>query len=485
MAQMQLPLAGPNPVDVVRNAQDYLFLASLFPQAGASFNPTTDRVMSERQQADGSTYLTTEFDAQKRTYSEQAGSVWRVLELSGISAVKRMPADRVRVTFKDDQVAWSNTVSPTMIVIGARFVRGLLLGGLQESVMGQADFSRSLASYLGATPGASLTMQDLEARARMFFAATSRGRSEPRTEEDFAEQRRTAVVLLDRLRGTGGDAAVYAELERRLKAAAAGGEISGADGMAIFDVFMRLDSHVRPALDFVLSHELGHVVLGNAPFPPGLSCAEKQRREDDADAFAIALLVYDVPGDMEASAAALYRTKIAEKPNAYDDTLAYGYAHAVRYGFVHAGSNNMITPGCPYRMPEDRIAYMDGLRTKWVAGRAEAFEVAYHYFSAHPPYVYAEQDVDSMSGRQRQTYARELVERCHTADKIRSPRLRKLADLPFGWVVACPNNLDPRFFDSEFVTRLGTATARQLAEEYRRRVPVLLDEDTIRALLSP
>jgi len=443
-AQMRLPAAGPNPVDIVRGASDFQFFGSLFPQGGAAIDPERDQVMSARQLAAASDYLAEEFAVHKRTLGAQLESVWRAVEAANVQAVKRTAVDRARVTFRDDQVAWSTTVSPTEIVLGARLVRGLLLGGLRESATGLAGFSRSMGAYLGATPDAKMTSQDLESRARMFFAAARRGLAVPRSEEDFAEHRTVAIALLDRLRGTGGDPAVHAELERRLKAAAAGGEIFGADGMAIFDVFMRLSSHVQPALMFVLSHELRHVALGHAPFPEWLSCADRQRREDAADAFAVALLVYDVPGELEASAAALYRMGAGEPPDAEDDTLAYGYAHAVRYGFALAGLDNTLAGTCRYRSAADRVARLNELRARLVVRRVEAFEAAYRAFSAHPPYVYAERDVDDMPVKERTAYARELFVRCHaSASKGRTPRLRKLDKLPFGWVVSWRSNASP------------------------------------------
>ncbi len=484
-AQFKLPAATPNEVDSLRDASDFQFYASLLPQAGSAFDPNTDRVMSRQQQAAASSYLADEFSVQKRTFEEQSGSIWRAVDAAGARTIKRTAVGRARVTFKDDQQTWATTVSPIEVVIGARVARGLLLGGLRESASGLAGFSQSLGAYLGATPDAHLTDDVLESRARLFFAAARRGSPSMTSDEDVAEHLRVAVALLDRLRGTGGDQAVRAELERRLSAAAAGGEISGADGMAIFDVFMRLSDHLRPAITFVLSHELGHIALGHAPFANSLSCGERQRREDDADAFAIALLVYDVPGDLEASAAALFRMGLAERPKPQDDRLAYGYAHAIRYGFALGGLDNTLAPSCSYRSAEDRVSRLDELRARLVTRRVDAFEAAYRYFSARPPYVYADRDVDAMSATQRQAYARELAVRCHHAsNRGRVPRLRELREQPFGWVVSCGNPGDKRLSAPDFSTLLGVATSHQLLEEYRKGIPALLDEETIKLLVQ-
>lgn len=483
-AQMRVPAAGPNPIEVVRGAPDFEFYASLFPQAGSAFNANTDQVMSARELAEASSYLAEEFTVQKRTLRAESASVWRAVEAAGVQAIKRTAVGQARVTFKDDQQTWSTTISPTEVVIGARVARGLLLGGLRQSATGLAGFSQSMGAYFGVTPGSQPTSPVLESRARLFFAAARRGTAIPRSDEDFVEHRRTAVALLDQLRGTGGDQAVRIELESRLNAAAAGGDISGADGMAIFDVFMRLSSHVQPAINFVLSHELGHIALGHAPFPTSLSCADRQLREDNADDFAIALLVYDVPGDLEASAAALYKIGAGERPDPEDDALAYGYTHAVQYGFALGGLDNTLAPSCYYRTPDERVTRLNALRAKLVARRVEAFEAAYRYFSAHPPYVYAERDVDDMSAGQRSAYARELLARCRlTSGNGGAPRLRKLDQLPFGWVVSCGNPTDKRLANADFASRLGVTTSRQLSEEYRRGLPVLLDDATIKALL--
>lgn len=477
----------PNPIDMIRNAQDYRLLSNLFPQAGPTFDPERDRVMSSADQANAAVFLSEQFAAQKRTLEQQSESVHQALAVLGVAPIRMTPAGAATVFLRDDQNAWSNTLSPAEVVIGARFLRGLVLGSLREAASGRASFSQSLASYLGNRPGVMPTTSDLELRARLFFAAVRNGVSLIRTEEDFREHFKTAAALLDSYLGGENTAVLHDALELRLKAAAAGGEISGTDGMAIFDVFMRLNSHFDPAALFVMSHELGHVVLGHAPFPPDLSCAEKQRREDNADAFAIALLVYDVPGDLEITDLALAKTKGSKKTNsAEDNRLAYGYAHAIRYGFALAGLSNQIDATCSYRDAENRVAFIDAMRTKLIALRGAAVEQVFRAFKDRPPYVYVSEDVDSLSAKARRTLARSLLRRCRAKQVKSAPMLRKLDDLPFGWVVPCPNRLPPQFATDNFRLTLGSWTAAQVAQDYARHVPVsgLFDDTVLKALLS-
>jgi hypothetical protein len=337
------------------------------------------------------------------------------------------------------------------------------------------------------SPSSTPSLQELESRARLFFTAARKGVSLIRTDDDFREHFETNVALMNSYLSGGDKASTQGALERRLQSAAAGGQISGADGMAMFDVFMRLNSHFDPAELFVLSHELGHVILDHAPFPPDLSCAEKQKREDDADGFAVALLVYDVPGDLEVSNIALEKiTRAGRSRDSDDNRLAYGYAHAIRYGFALAGLSNEIENKCSYRGAEDRIAFIDGMRDKLVARRSAAVEDVFRLFKSRPPYVYTSENVDELAANKRRELERRLFRRCNTTRARRVGGFRKLDDLPFGWVVQCPNAFPKRFADSEFRLRIGSWTSRQIEQDFTRHVPVsgLFDDTTIKALLA-
>ena len=68
-----------NPIDTIRQSQDYRLLSNLFPQAGPTFDPERDRVMPLPDQADASSYLTEEFNLQKQTLAKQVKSVLKAL----------------------------------------------------------------------------------------------------------------------------------------------------------------------------------------------------------------------------------------------------------------------------------------------------------------------------------------------------------------------------------------------------------------------
>lgn len=480
-------IGTPNPIDTVRNAQDYRLLSNLFPQAGATFDPERDRVMSSEDQAAGADYLYEQFSTQKRTLKQQSSSVHQALAILGVTPVRLTPTTDAKIVLRDDQNAWSNTISPIEVVIGARFLRGLVLGSLREASSGQASFSQSLASFLGNRPDEVPTTPDLELRARLFFAAARNGVSQIRTDEDFDQHFKNASALLGSYLGGAGTAALHEALQQRLKAAAAGGDISGADGMAMFDVFMRLNDHFSPAVLFAMSHELGHIVLGHAPFPEDISCAEKQRREDDADAFAIALLVYDVAGDLEVTDTALARVTGSEASNNEDDNrLTYGYAHAIRYGFGLAGLSNQIDAACSYRDAENRVVFIDTMRAKLIARRAAAVEQLFRAFKKRPAYVHTSHDVDSLGAKARRELARSLFRKCQVRRAKHAPVLRKLdGDLPYGWVVACPTRIPPELAATDFRLALGSWTAAEVTKDYARHVPAsgFFDDKILQALI--
>ncbi|MEG9524252.1 MAG: hypothetical protein MIL41_00455 [Hyphomicrobiales bacterium] len=474
----------PNPIDILRGARDYEFVSSLFPQAGAKFDPERDQVMSADKQAAGSAYLSMQFDVQKAVFNKQSSSVFEALNKLDVHPLAITSVDPAKVELVDDQNAWSTTISPTRIILGARFLRGLVLGSLREASSGQAGFSQSLASFLGQVKGKASSVSDLESRMRLFFAAARNGNALIRTEEDFGGHEKAAVALMSGYLKEGASAEPYAALEARLRTAAEGGDITGVDGSIMFDAYMRLGEHLEPAENFVLSHEMGHVALGHAPFLPGLSCETMQKREDDADAFAVALLAYDVPGELEASGLALGRLGARKEPSPEDSRLSYGYVQAVRYGFALAGLSNKIGTECSYREPEDRIAMLDRLRGALMRDRSAAFEAYFNFYRDHPPFVHTNTDVTTLSRTARSALARKMAARCGDGSGNGSASFRKVEELPFGWVVSCRNVLPPRFSDPAFRRRLGSQTWRDIQADYDRHMPIsgLLDDTTMEAL---
>ncbi|MCA6115178.1 hypothetical protein J6524_09720 [Bradyrhizobium sp. WSM 1738] len=65
-------------------------------------------------------------------------------------------------------------------------------------------------------------------------------------------------------------------------------------------------------------------------------------------------------------------------------------------------------------------------------------------------------------------------------------RLKKVKELPFGWVVECQDVLPSRFRLPQFRARLGTQTWQEIELEYRNRLPgsSLMDENVTQSLLQ-
>jgi IrrE N-terminal-like domain len=471
---MRREVATRNPLVFVRGTRGFRFLVSLFPEAGDRFDPETDYVMTSAQQENAGKYLSVLFEMQKWNLTKEMDSVLQALAESGIRPAPLTPAEPVKLTFVDDQRPWANTISPTEVQLGARMLRGLVLGSLSESTTGEDWASKRLGAFLGVDPKSAQSTQDLEIKAlevrtRLFFAAMEKGTLLVKGDTSFDNSLAVTQALTRRYLGAndGADAA-YASLEKRLQAAAVGGTVSASDGQIMYDLFQDLSRHVEAAYMFVMSHELGHVVLGHAPFPPNLSCAEKKRREDDADTFAMALLVYDSAGEVEAGDLALSRMALKTLGK---NRLNYGYAHAIRYGFGWAGSSNSIDPNCRYRDPDDRIAFVDHARENLVNRRSETVEKMYRLFSARPPYVYTRDEVDKLGLDERRHKARELFALCGVGSPPPVLEFTKVKEFPFGWVVPCPNELPLECSSLGFQDRLGRQTWKDVQEDYRRHIP--------------
>lgn len=483
-AQMSFQRALPNAVEVVRDADDFLLIANLFTQAGAKFDPEVDRVMAADQVTSGQAYLSDELDVQKAVLEKSWPSVAAALTVLKVTPLQATSVSRAKLTFEDQQLAWSTAISPEEIRLGARFLRGLVIGSLREAANGNAGFSQSLASFLGISSTKSIDDPELERRARLYFAAARNGVAGMRYEDDFDEHFRRSVKLLESLRVKGGETAIFVEMETRLTAAANGGEISGADGMAMLDVFMRLNSHFRPALSFVFSHELGHIALGHVPFPTALTCEEKRQREHDADAFAVALLIYDVPGDTEVEEKSLFAIGVGERPDGDDERLGYGYEHAIRYGFARGGLTNAFDPMCSYPGANERVHQLDQWRSTLIARRLPAYEASLRSFRKAPPYVYFGDIDDSIAPANRAPMTRRLYASCRAGLPSAELAIRKLDDLPFGYAVACHNRPPADLASEEFRLRLGTDTAARLLSEYEKHVPSLMSDTVLKLLQS-
>lgn len=481
-AQISFPIELPNAIDGVRDAADFRLFANLFPQAGATFRPDIDSVMTAPQLKEAGGYLSDEFDGQKKLAETERPSIDAAMAQLSVRAIKPTSDRRTRLVLEDDANAWANAVSDQEVHLGARFLRGLALGSLRESTNGQAVFSQMLGAFLGATPDKKIEDTELERRARLFFAAARNGKSEMRTDDDFEAHYNQSVALLNGLSGTGGGTAVFAELEKHLAAAAAGGPISGVDGMFMNDVFMQLGFHFNPALNFVVSHELGHVMLGHLPILANLPCADKQQRESDADAFAIALLVYDIPGDTEVEEKSLYALGLGDPPDEDDERLGFGYAHSLRYGFALAGASNEIDAKCNYLGAEERISQLERWRTFLMARRTAAYEKALRAFREAPPYVYVGDIDEGLSAANRAAMIRRRYLLCHAGPAPQRSITHKLTGLTFGFAIACPNPRPAVLANADFRLQLGVSTAGQLAAEYGTRVPVVMSSETLEAL---
>jgi hypothetical protein len=165
----------------------------------------------------------------------------------------------------------------------------------------------------------------------------------------------------------------------------------------------------------------------------------------------------------------------------HDRLLCRGFA--IYPGKLMAGLSNQIADKCNYRDSEDRIAFLDSVREKLIIRRSAAVEEFFQSFRARPPYVYTSEDVEVLGVSERRKLEQRLLRRCH-AGTLAAGHLRKLDDLPFGWVLPRSNTLPARFADPEFSLRIGSSTSHEIRQEYQRHVPVssLLDDATIKAL---
>ena len=466
-----------NPIENLRQDNTFKFYSSLFPVSGERFEAERDEVMPPQSLIYAAKYLEYQLELHKGNYIIEFDSLLQALQVMLGSQVRLQPLRSVLLSVHDDQVAWSNAISANEIALGARVLRGLMLGGLREAASGTPLENNYLASLLQVSPATST--RDLELKARRIFAAVQNGKASPRTPDDRGLNPRFDFFSFDEDK----TAARGAAFQSRLEIAAAGGDLSASDGQGIKYTFSAIDNQFGPALRFLLAHEIGHIALGHLPFTDYTSCGDQQRREDDADTFAIALLSYSTTGTEQIAESVLAKFDKVAAPRSSSEWL-YGYGHAIRYGIGMAGSSNMLMENCPYRTPIDRLLFLEGAYSRISARRAKAMEEAFAYLRRHPPYFYANEDV--LAWTEREALERKVQARCRRVAKKGLPvsKLRTSEDAAYPFV-SCGNLPDPNWSKHAISAQIGAHLVQSMLHGYRTGMPSAGDELFAKLLRFP
>ncbi|HWA91251.1 MAG TPA: ImmA/IrrE family metallo-endopeptidase [Rhizomicrobium sp.] len=314
----------------------------------------------------------------------------------------------VKVQVIDDGTRWANASAEGGIKLSPEVLRGLMLGSLRASAAGGGDLRSMMMASLFADSGDKLPTDKAvqEKRFQLVLDVISHARTGSVTGTLFG--------MLWSAAATGepdSGKPPASELEPKLRDWAARREsiplFSELELVAGFGAFQ---THYVFAERFLLAHELGHILLGHAPhfaLEPDETdeafCMRMKPMEDQADAFAIALLVMDDDFAVDASLhlplggllVALASSDDDQTEDAGDldagdfDFLGQttGYSDLFDYVLEEAHLSGRITSSgsCRYRDAKDRSAFVAGLRKAFYGARRAAVKELDDYRRARPP----------------------------------------------------------------------------------------------------
>ena len=463
------PAPATSGTDPQRLNPDFLYMSTLFPVA-TGIDPDIRSGMNPAQIDFAKQTVQTRFGDARADYFDQRSAILKAVSDHGTKPIRLTDPSAAQITFEDDGNPWSNTISPNEIRVGARLVRGLMLGALHEARVGDSPTSVLLKSIIAPGLGEDPSDAQIEGAIRTYIDAIRYGKiaiSAHATDDAVMEVMLSLRSNLGDTNDVSPPALAYARgLNGRLGTAAAGGELSSEDQAVLQQIQSLLWTHYDPAEFFMLAHELGHVVLGHAPFPENLTCSERQRREDDADAFAMATLVYGMAGDQALGTRAF--TKLMSNHELEDDgyyRLMFGYEHAVKYGFALAGLDNVLVGTCHYRQAADRVAMLDSLRKDLMQKRIAAAEALWAFMRRKPPYL-TTTTAQPLSPAEHKRILDAFSHRCGQTIEPAAFTIENVSPSASKYTLLCKNRLDKPFKTRSFQAQLGPTTVQAVERMY-------------------
>ena len=300
------------------------------------------------------------------------------------------------VELEDGDANLANAVDQKTILISARTVQAFMLGGLDELRVGDTPSAQAAKQYIWGDGAADLAKA---ARAtETLFSAMINGKYFP-----LPSTTTDAAAAVAKNHPEAGDLDLQAAHAAKVADLLAhGGEVDAYDAAVVTASYNTVVGTFRPAQNFMLRHELGHVELGdmptfgtyNAKVSKGgqLTSAECQdviERELRADRFAIYSQVYGAEGDSELIMERMLGADTARDMILTDPqrALSYGYRHLLSYGFAEAHMNGVIGKGCSYPSGPERIKLADTARIKAMNLRREAINRLLAILDSEPPFL--------------------------------------------------------------------------------------------------
>lgn len=406
LAAAQVPDATP---PLTAESEVYSYLRVFFPPSGE--NPDFDRpgAISAAQKTLAEGKLKEEVRDLLDYLEVEEASIGAALKAEGMQ-VDHLHAPSAVALVLDTEGAPLAAAGDRVIMVSARSIRGFLAGSLREALRVDGGILFRTLTRWPRESGEGPLDRAWYKRFQLLLDLVG-----PTRMDAFAKaDQKKSVERLSAMTDPDAEPADIARFEQRGARILAGLEVlDDIDAAFLQGALVAFTGVVAtPAENFLLGHELGHVVLHSTPAQDE-TCADIERHEMEADTFALALMAYGMPGMIDAMFLnSSEELTVGQYLEEIGDPVRYGFPHAIRYGIDEAGLTDTGESDCRLPAPEQRIAALTASWKRLVARRLTATRRLGAFEKLHPAVLAKRDSAVPLSAEEQADFVRAEEGRC-------------------------------------------------------------------------
>lgn len=377
---------------------EFRYARALFPADADPADATAVFEMAPDDQDNLQRTLADRLSGLVKVYRNNRAAILDVLQVENIEIPTSPTSDRsFELEVVDGPEAVAAAGNDGRIVISALTLRGFLVGAVRSST--NENTSEGLMFRLWSGWSRDITGDDAT-WAKRVSALLDAGERQQLVTVPYSIQQNTFAAMLNELEEPVSPSFFDSMIERVL---VRGESLTVSDTYRLNGALMFLTISIHgPEENFLLAHELGHLVLRHSY---STDCARSAQQEIDADAFAVTLLSYDFSGGVLDLALYGQPDDSAGKETYFGEEgtdlrrAKFGYVQAFRYGMANAGMRGDPRQICPFVSGEDRITRTDAFQKSIAQRRFAAFASVSRYIQAKPAVVASEESDDLLDAR--------------------------------------------------------------------------------------
>lgn len=377
-----------------RKTSEFAYIRQYFPARKIDFEEKSQ--MTKKELKSSKLALSKILSQRLSLVRSRLEGIKSLIGQQGVVTPQNIPLD-VSLELIDDGQLWLHNVPPNEVKVSPRVLRGLMRGSLQALRVTLPSDGNPWA----------------EGSRQTFFGSEILGEDSKNLSDEEWSQRFTrmlTVIEKSKIRSMVGtvwrmmtsddfddddDGFDYSDSDEYISGEK---KMSLMTAMELGSAMIEFSKHYSAAENFLLAHELGHLILNNNPTDM-MSCDQRKKAEDDADTVAIALMTMDDAAGAQVIALENLAESWAALGGSLDPRGAFGLDqddYSVVYGyrdftdFIYkaaefGGSLGTVNgQACEYRTPSDRRAFIDGMRVTFHDRRKAALLALQNYAQEHP-----------------------------------------------------------------------------------------------------